>query len=68
MYNALDHSQQPNVVVRQLVDVLRPDGYLLIQGWSREGTSQAWNGLHQHDLFVAPGGRPMSAPQDGEAI
>ncbi|MDA1054433.1 MAG: class I SAM-dependent methyltransferase [Planctomycetota bacterium] len=67
MHNALDHSQQPDIVVRQLVEVLRTGGYLLIQGWSREGTSQGWNGLHQHDLFVAPEGRLMCEPQGGKA-
>lgn len=61
MYNALDHSQSPQVVFAELYRVLRPGGYLLIQGQSREGTAAGWTGLHQHDLYVAPGGKLMCA-------
>jgi 2-polyprenyl-3-methyl-5-hydroxy-6-metoxy-1,4-benzoquinol methylase len=59
MYNALDHSQSPQKVFAELVNVLRPGGYLIIQGQSREGTAAGWSGLHQHDLYVAAGGKLM---------
>ena len=52
IHNALDHSQDPAKVVRQMTAVLRSGGYLVIQGWTREGTTELWNGLHQHDLYL----------------
>jgi SAM-dependent methyltransferase len=65
IHNALDHSQQPHVVLQQAARVLRPGGYLLVQGWSREGTAEHWSGLHQHDLFLLPGGRLMCETRRG---
>ncbi len=52
IHNALDHSADPQKVLREMADVLRPGGYLLFQGWSREGSAQRWQGLHRHDLFL----------------
>ncbi len=59
IHNALDHSQEPHAVLQQCAEVLRPGGYLVFQGWSREGTAEHWYGLHQHDIFLLPGGRLM---------
>ena len=56
-HNALDHTQQPDVVFRNMVAVLRPAGYLIVQAWSREGTSAGWTGLHQHDLTLDASGQ-----------
>ncbi len=66
MYNALDHSQSPQAVFAELVNVLRPGGYLMIQGQSREGTAAGWSGLHQHDLYIAPGGKLMCESRAGK--
>lgn len=57
IHNALDHSQSPELVLAETVSVLRPGGFLVFQGWSREGTAQSWVGLHQHDIYLEPGGR-----------
>ncbi|ABC79991.1 class I SAM-dependent methyltransferase [Anaeromyxobacter dehalogenans] len=59
MHNALDHTQDPGAVVRELVRVLAPGGYLVVQGWCREGTAERFIGLHRHDLWVEPPGRLM---------
>jgi SAM-dependent methyltransferase len=59
MYNALDHCQNPQLVFKELVNVLKQGGYLFIQGQSREGTATGWKGLHHHDLYIAPGGKLM---------
>ncbi len=59
IHNALDHSQQPHVVLQQCARVLRQGGYLIVQGWSREGTAEHWYGLHQHDIYLLPDGRLM---------
>jgi GT2 family glycosyltransferase/SAM-dependent methyltransferase len=59
IHNALDHSQSPGEVIRQMTQLLKPGGFLIFQGWSREGTAAAFTGLHHHDLYLAPGGRLM---------
>ncbi len=59
MHNALDHSQWPQSVFREMVRVLRPGGYMVVQGWTREGAAEAYEGLHQHDLYIARCNRLM---------
>src|SRR5690606_31609136 len=59
MHNAIDHAKDPVAVFEQLVSILRPGGYLVVQGWTREGTAEGWNGLHQHDIFLLPNGKLM---------
>ncbi len=34
-----------------MCQVLRPGGFLLLEGFVREGSSGNWTGLHQHDLL-----------------
>jgi GT2 family glycosyltransferase/glycosyltransferase involved in cell wall biosynthesis/SAM-dependent methyltransferase len=57
IHNALDHSKDPAIVLKQMAKVLKPGGYMYFQGWSREGTAEGWLGLHQHDIYLAPGNR-----------
>jgi len=52
MHNAMDHTQSPAAVLRAMSTVVRPSGHIIIHGWCHEGSTQAWNGLHQHDLYV----------------
>lgn len=59
IHNALNHTQYPVVVLKEMVSVLKPHGYLILQGWSREGTAEGWIGLHQHDICLLPDGRLM---------
>lgn len=59
MYNAIDHSQNPKKVVEEMTKVLKPNGYLIISGWNREGSSEGWRGLHQSDIFLSPLGKLM---------
>ncbi len=59
IHNALDHTQSPAAVFREMTLVLRPGGYLVLQGWSREGGAEGYIGLHQHDIYIAHDGRLM---------
>ena len=68
IHNALDHSQSPANVVRAMATVVRPGGYLVIQGWSREGTAEGWNGLHQHDLYLTFPARLCCQSRGGEPL
>jgi SAM-dependent methyltransferase len=53
--NALDHTRSPRRCLEQMCRVLRPGGFLLLEGLVREGTAENWNGLHQHDLVPEQG-------------
>ncbi len=52
--NALDHVEDPPAVIGQMARVLRPGGLLALEFFSREGSRQNWQQLHQFDLFLAP--------------
>jgi SAM-dependent methyltransferase len=54
--NALDHSQHPDLVIRNMGEVLKPGGIAVIQAWENEGSSARWGGLHQHDLSLGADG------------
>jgi SAM-dependent methyltransferase len=68
MHNALDHSQSPAEVVKGMAHSVRDGGYVVIQGWAREGTAEGWNGLHQHDLYLEPNGRLMCQSRGKAAV
>jgi SAM-dependent methyltransferase len=53
--NALDHTQSPRICLEQVCRVLAPGGFLLLEGFVREGTHGNWAGLHQHDLLTENG-------------
>lgn len=53
--NALDHTHSPRRCVEQMFALLRPGGFLMLEGFVREGSQGNWVGLHQHDLFPAGG-------------
>lgn len=57
--NALDHTQSPGKALAEMCRVLLPGGALFLQGYSREGSANHFRGLHQHDLFLEPGGQLM---------
>jgi SAM-dependent methyltransferase len=56
--NALDHTRSPLRRLEQICEVLRPGGFLLLEGFSCEGSNEGWAGLHQHDIF----------PEDGHLV
>jgi SAM-dependent methyltransferase len=64
MHNALDHSQNPEIVVREMAKVLRPGGYLCIAGWANEGTAEGFLGLHQNDLRLIDGRLHLATKAD----
>lgn len=66
--NALDHCQDPPVVFRQMVEILRPGGYLYFSGFGREATFENWRGLHNFDLYFYAEGRLMCASKAQEGF
>lgn len=54
--NALDHSRHPAAVFNEMIKVLNPGGYLIIENWHREASQMNFYGLHQHDLYITEEG------------
>lgn len=54
--NSLDHSADPLTIIRNMVDVVRPGGVVLLRHKRNEGESARYGGLHQWN-FDAVGGR-----------
>lgn len=50
--NSIDHSEDPMKYIKNLRNVLKPNGIMYLSGSIREGTAESWIGLHQHDLFI----------------
>lgn len=52
MSNALDHTQDPELVMACLERAATPGGWVLIQTWEREATCQRRIGFHQWDATL----------------
>ena len=50
--NALDHSNNPKLFVKRLVEVVKPGGYLIIAGYFSNGSKEKWQGLHKWNIEV----------------
>ena len=50
--NAIDHSQNPQKFINNIHHVLKPGGYLVLQGFIKEGSAAHWFGLHQWDIDI----------------
>ncbi|HEX3600289.1 MAG TPA: class I SAM-dependent methyltransferase, partial [Lacipirellulaceae bacterium] len=53
--NALDHTQQPALVVENVSRHLAPNGLFAVQVATREGTRQKWDQLHKTDIYLKNG-------------
>src|SRR6266446_467777 len=49
--NPLDHVASPKQCIENIRRVMKPGGFVYLEGFCREGTNAKWSGLHQHDLF-----------------
>ena len=65
--NALDHTEDPAAIVRNIGAVLKPGGLAALQVYTREGSREAWWQLHQFDMFM-DGERFMAQTRDGAAV
>ena len=53
--NALDHAYNPVRVIRNMVRVVRPGGYIILRHRRNEGMAAGYRGLHQWDFDVVNG-------------
>ena len=56
--NALDHSADPVAIVRNMLGVAKPHGFVLLKHFRNEGESAGYEGLHQWNFDVRDG-RPV---------
>jgi 2-polyprenyl-3-methyl-5-hydroxy-6-metoxy-1,4-benzoquinol methylase len=40
--NAIDHSKRPDIFLANLVEVLKPQGFLVLNGYIKEGSNSGW--------------------------
>jgi len=62
--NAFDHTQNPEEVFNNMMQVLKPGGILIIHGFENEAVAENWQGFHQwncicRDSFLIVEGRKM---------
>jgi SAM-dependent methyltransferase len=53
--NSIDHSYDPAAIVRNMVTLVQPGGYVLLRHVRREGEHQKYSGFHQWNLDVEDG-------------
>jgi SAM-dependent methyltransferase len=53
--NSLDHSYDPAVTLRNMVELVRPGGYVILRHVRREGEHMNYTGFHQWNLDVENG-------------
>ncbi len=63
--NALDHTTSPKQCLIQMTESIHSGGYLILEGFVREGSQGDWIGLHKHDLYLE-GERLMHQDMRGE--
>ncbi len=53
--DALDHALIPCEVIRQMVTVVKPDGWVILRHRPNEAETAAYKGLHQRNFEVRDG-------------
>jgi hypothetical protein len=51
--NAIDHSTNPVLFLKNLCDLVKPGGYIILSGYFRVGSNEKWHGLHKWDISLA---------------
>lgn len=55
IHNALDHSYDPLTGIRQMLEVVKPGGYVLLEHFINEAQTAGYEGLHQWNLCADDG-------------
>lgn len=50
MRNALDHSQDPLLAYKKMVEACKVGGHVIVSGFEDEGTAEGWSGFHQYNI------------------
>ena len=63
--NTLDHSYDPVLAIRKMLEVTKPGGFVLLEHYQNEAAAENYSGLHQLNLEAHPKGLRIWRP-DGE--
>ena len=50
--NAIDHSSSPLKFMTNLYDMVKPGGFIYLEGVQKVGDYTSWKGLHRHNLYI----------------
>lgn len=50
--NALDHTHNPETVLLNMINVVSPTGYIILQHANNEGLRNNYGGLHQWNIYI----------------
>jgi SAM-dependent methyltransferase len=65
--NAIDHAEDPPLVVSQVAACLRPGGVFALESNKREGSRNNWAHLHQFDIYFGSDGQLLCQLRDGSS-
>lgn len=63
--NAIDHTTDPVKSYDKLLEAVKKDGYLIIQGFENEGEHEKWEGMHQWNISLTTTNQLRIASKDG---
>jgi SAM-dependent methyltransferase len=55
--NAIDHSRDPITGIRQMIEMARPGGHVILSHATREATRERHSGMHQWDFYLDEDGQ-----------
>jgi SAM-dependent methyltransferase len=61
--NSIDHSFDPLLAIQQMIAIVKPDCFVLLQHFVNEGERSAYAGLHQWNFFADNGDFFLSNPR-----
>lgn len=53
--NALDHSYDPKSIILQMLDAVKPGGWVVLEHWVNEAENEEYYGLHQWNFNLEDG-------------
>jgi SAM-dependent methyltransferase len=63
--NAIDHCEDPPLIMSQVAACLSQEGVFSLQVYPREGTRQGWTQLHQYDIYFGSDSQLVCQSRDG---
>ncbi len=65
--NVLDHSKDPAQCFRNMIELTRIGGLIMVQGNVNEGDRTKWSGLHKYNMWMQ-GDKLMCSTSDGDVV
>ncbi len=65
--NVLDHSKDPEQCFKNMIELTKNGGLIMVQGNVNEGERTHWTGLHKYNMWIE-GDRLMCSTRQGEPV